>query len=172
MKGSARKLSIFTEAYMAYYPQIFNSILARVGDVDDARDICQEVFIILYEKFDSVNNVRSWLYGTLKNVVYRYYAAKNRNIDNIDELFDSAGLAFTNGFRDTRIIINEAIERIGCSDDERIILDLIARHNFSYANVAKILGLTRQVQYKYGQLVNCILTCLKEKGIIDIAELL
>jgi RNA polymerase sigma factor (sigma-70 family) len=143
-----------------------------VGNVDDARDICQEVFIILYEKFDGIRNVRAWLYGTLKNVVYRYYTARKQHVD-IDDMFNSMGLSFTNGFRDTRIMINEAIEELECDGEERIILDLIARYNFSYVNVAKILGLTRrQVEYKYGQLVRGIMDHLKKNGITDISELL
>ncbi len=157
---------------MVYYPQIFSSVMGRVGNADDARDICQEVFTIFYEKFDTINNIRTWLYGTLKNVVYRYYSSKKQNVD-IDELFDSIGLSFTNGFKETRILINEAIAQIECGEEERIMLDLIARHNFSYVNVAKVLGLTRRkVEYKYGQLIKEILDYLKKKGITDIAELL
>ena len=172
MKRSKSYQNLFSEAYMEYYPQIFSSVMTRVGNVDDARDICQEVFIIFYEKFKTIKNIRAWLYGTLKNVVYRYYSSKGENVD-IDELFDSIGLSFTNGFKDTRILINEAITQIECSEEERIMLDLIAKHNFSYVNVAKILGLTRrQVEYKYEQLVKEILDYLKKKGITDIAELL
>jgi RNA polymerase sigma factor (sigma-70 family) len=171
-KISKRELNRFTEAYMLYYPQILSSILLKVGSVEDARDICQEVFIILYEKFDTVNNVRAWLYGTLKNVVYKYYSSKKQDVD-IDKLFDSIKLSYSNGFRDARIIINQVMDEVQCSQAERIILDLIAVHNFSYVNVATILGLTkRQVEYKYGQLVKCITDNLKKKGIKDIEELL
>jgi RNA polymerase sigma factor (sigma-70 family) len=169
---SKRILNQYTEAYMRYYPQIFSTILTKVNNLEDASDLCQEVFIILYEKFDTIHNIRAWLYGTLKNVVYKYYAAKNQDVD-IDKLFDSINLSYTNGFRDTRILINEAIEQIECSQEERIMLDLIAKHNFSYVNVAKILGLTRrQVEYKYGQVVKRIMDNLKKKGITDIEELL
>jgi len=172
MKKSKKNLDIFTETYMKYYPQILSLIVFKVNNTEDARDLCQEVFIIFYEKCDSIQNIRSWLYGTMKNVVYRYYTAKDQHVD-IDELFNSQGLAFTNGFRETRIIINEAMDQIDCNDDERIIIDLIAKHNFSYNNVAKILGMTkRQVEYKYTQLAKGILAYLKKKGITGIEELL
>ena len=172
MKRSKNNLNIFTETYMKYYPQILSLILLKINDIEDARDLCQEVFIIFYEKCDSIYNIRPWLYGTMKNVLYRYYASKNQDVD-IDKLFNSPELAFTNGFRDTRIIINEAIDHTGCDDEERIIFDLIARHNFSYENAARILGYTRrQVEYKYTQLVKGVLAYLKKKGITDIKELL
>jgi RNA polymerase sigma-70 factor (ECF subfamily) len=157
---------------MKYYPQILSLILLKINNIEDARDLCQEIFIIFYEKCDTIDNIRPWLYGTMKNVLYRYYAAKKQSVD-IDQLFNSQALSFANGFRDTRIIINEAIDHTGCNDEGRIIFDLIARHNFSYNHVARILGYTRrQIEYRYTQLVKSVLAYLKDKGITDIKELL
>ncbi|OHD63495.1 MAG: hypothetical protein A2176_11335 [Spirochaetes bacterium RBG_13_51_14] len=172
MKKAKGSVDEFTQAYMEYYSQVFSSILTKVGNAEDARDLCQEVFLIFFDKFEKIENKRAWLYGTLRNVVYRHYAKKDPGVD-IDEVFNDVGLTFTNGFRDTRIIISEALEQIECGEDERTMLDLIATHNFTYGNAAGVLGLTRrQVEYKYGQLVKRILEYLNSKGIKDIAELL
>lgn len=172
MKRQKGNVDEFTRAYMEYYPLILSATLTKVSNSDDARDICQEVFAIFYDKFDTIENKRAWLYGALKNVVYRYYNKKDTSVD-IDEVFDDIGLSFTNGFRDTRILIREAMDNNDVTEEERVILDLIATRSFSYENVARILGLTRrQVEYKYSQVVKGILDYLKKKGIKDIAELL
>ena len=91
----------------------------------------------------------------------------------MDEVFDDVKLTYANGFRDTRIILSEAMENIACDEQERIILDLIATHNFTYKHVSELLGLTfRQVNYKYSQMVKKINEYLAGKGIRDIEELL
>lgn len=157
---------------MEYYPVIYSSVLSRIGNRDDADDICQEIFMLLYDKFETIENKRSWLYGTMKNVLYNYYRKKNMNVSIVDD-FDDVGLTFTNGFRDTRIVITEAMNEVECSEDERIILDMIATFNYTYSHVAQTLGLSRrQVEYRYGQVVNRIQDYLSRKGIKDIAELL
>jgi RNA polymerase sigma factor (sigma-70 family) len=172
MKKATGREDEFTQAYMEYYPLLLSSLLTRVGNPEEARDLCQEVFIIFLEKYSTIQNKRAWLFGTLKNVVYQHYARKKPDVD-IDEVFNDEGLAFTNGARDARILIGEAIEQVDCTEEDRILLDLIAIHDYSYGNVAEILGLTRrQVEYKYGQLAKSILEYLKSKGIKDLAELL
>ena len=158
---------------MDYYPLLLGTTLTKVGSKDEAEDICQEVFIIFYEKFNQIDNHRRWLLGTLRNVILRYYQNKNRDTSDIEAAMDDVKLTFVNGFRDTRILISEAMDAIDCDDEERLILDLVAVHNFSYNNTAKSIGLSRrQVEYKYGQLVKKISDYLTKKGINDIEELL
>jgi RNA polymerase sigma factor (sigma-70 family) len=163
----------YTEAYAAYYPLVYSVVYTKTGDRDETRDICQEIFLILFEKFSTIENIRQWLLGTMRLVVLRHFQKKkNRNI-SIDDVFDDVKLTYTNGFRDTRIILTEAMENIACDEQERIILDLIATHNFTYKHVAELLGLTfRQVNYKYNQMVKKINDYLSEKGVKDIEELL
>jgi RNA polymerase sigma factor (sigma-70 family) len=172
MKKSTGPVDEFSQAYMEYYPLLLSSLLTKIGNPDEARDICQEVFIIFLEKYETIQNKRAWLYGTLKNVVYQHYAKKKPDVD-INQVFDDEGLAFVNGSRDARIMIAEAIEHVECTEEDRILLDLIAIHDYSYGSVAEILGLSRrQVEYRYGQLAKSILEYLKSRGIKDLAELL
>ncbi len=169
MRRPRRKSDAFTEAYLDYYPMVFNSIYTRVASLEDTKDMCQEIFTIFFEKLDSIENKRQWLLGTLKNVVMQYYQKKRIKIDNIDDI----EFTFVNGAREARVIIKDAIENAECNDVERVILDLIAIHNLSYNDVAKILGFTRrQVEYRYGLIVDRILRYLKTRGIEDIGELL
>ena len=168
-----KKRDNFTDSYIDYYPLVFNAVYTKVGNLDDVKDICQEIFIIFYEKFDEIRNLRKWLLGTIRNVVYEYYRKTKKSTVDIDAIFNDVSLTYVNGFRDTRIIIADAIENIECDEQDRIILDLIANYNFTYAYVAETLGFSRrQIEYRYNQLVTRIQDYLGKKGIKNIEDLL
>ncbi len=170
------KRNRLTEIYADYYSIIFSAVLTKVGNRDDTQDICQEVFIRLYKKLDEVENVRRWLFNALKLVVLEYFREKRKNTNlDINDVFNDVSLTFVNGFRDARIIIGEAIENMeNFKDDiERALFDHIAVSNFTYGHTAKILGLTRrQVEYRYGLIVDRILKYLEKRGIKNIEDLL
>jgi len=170
----ANKKHIFADLHNKYYPLIFSAVYTKVGDTDDTNDICQEVFIKFYEKFEEIENKRKWLYGALRLAILEFFRKKKSNV-NIDEVFSDVSLTFVNGFRDARIIISEAMENMDNfnNEEERIIFDLIAINNFSYNQTAKQLGLTkRQIEYKYKLIVNRIIQYLKKKGVDNIEDLL
>ena len=163
----------FTELFDQYYHVVFNAVYPKVGNVNDTEDICQEVFIALFRKLDEIEHIKKWLFGTLRNIVYNYYRSKKPDNVNIDDIFQDISLTFVNGFRDARITISAAIEEEIRDEEERQIIELIAYNNYSYAHVAKLLGVTkRMIQYRYTQLVKRILENLKSKGIKNIEDLL
>ena len=173
MISSDQRRDEFIDAYLDLYPVIYSTVYSRIHDKDEADDLCQEIFIIFYNKFDAIENKRSWLYSTAKNVLMNYYKKKRADAsEEINEMADF-GIQFVNGFRDTRIIIEEAIETIKCDAVERALLDLIAVHEFSYTKVSGIMGLSvKQVRYRYGQIVNRLLHHMRNIGIKDLEELL
>ncbi len=173
MVPSKRRKDKYTEAYIAYYPLIYSVIYTKTGDRDETKDLCQEIFLIFFEKFNEIKNIRQWLLGTMRIVVLRHFQKKSKRSISIEDVFDDVKLTYVNGFRDTRIMLSDALNNIVCSEQERIILDLIATHNFTYRHVAELLGLTlRQVDYKYNQIVKKVSEYLSHKGIKDIEELL
>lgn len=170
------KRNRLTEIYSDYYPVVFNAVLTKVGNRDDTLDICQEVFIRLYERLDRVENVRRWLFSALKLVVLEHFRKKRKNDQvNIDDVFNDVGLTFVNGFRDARIMIQEALDNISNYADEKdqVLFDLVAINYYTYEEAAKHLGLTRrQVEYKYVQIADRLLRYFKSKGIQHIEDLL
>lgn len=171
----SKKRDRFTDAYFNYYTIVYNAVYLKVSNIDDAEDICQEVFIRFYNKIDEVENTRKWLYGTLKMVVLEYYKKKTTGNVNIDDVFNDIALTFVNGMRDTRLIISSAIESISntLTEDELKVFELIAYYNYTYNETAKNLGMTlRMVEYRYNKIVTQIIDHLKKKGIKDINELL
>ena len=173
MPSQRKKNEKYTEVYIEYYPIVYSVIYSKIRNRDVADDVCQEVFIILFNKFEKVENYRAWLLGTLRFEVLKYFQKQKGGQVNIDEIFEDINLTYVNGFRDTRIAINEAIDEIECDEKDRVMLDLIAKYNFTYGKVAELSGQTRrQVEYRYNQLIAMIMDSLKKKGIDSIGELL
>lgn len=163
----------FTRIYAEYYVLIFNSLYAKIGNESDVRDICQEVFLIMYEKLEEIQDPRRWLFGTLRNVTLRYYEKKRKSADDIDHVFDDISVTFVNGFRDTRIIIGDAMENAGLTEEERLLLDYIAVYGYSYARTGDIMGLSkRQVGYKYLGAAKKVLDELRKRGVERVEDLL
>ncbi len=165
----------FAEAYSDYYPVVFNAVYCKVSNLDDAEDICQELFIKFYDKLDTIENHRRWLYGALKLEVMTFYRRKKHVNVDIDEVFNDVGLTFVNGFRDTRILINEAIEDMNNfkDDADRVLFDLVAIQNYTYEEAGVQLGMTtRQVRYRYGLIVDRLIDYLRKKGIGGLEDLL
>lgn len=169
-----KKSSRFSELYSDYYPVVFATIRTKVDNITDAEDITNEVFMRFFENMDEVEDNRKWIFATLRNVVYEYYR-KNKPSYDIDTIFQDATLTFVNGFRDTRIIIDDALDNNENYGDEidRLIFDMIAIQNFTYAQTGKQLGFTRnQVKYRYSLIVKRITEYLGQKGIKSLEDLL
>jgi len=157
------------------YPLVFSAVYSRVGSLEDAEDISQELFIKLYNKLDEVENRRKWLYGALKLEVMAYYRKKKPGAVDIDEVFNDVALTFVNGFRDTRLMIGEALEDLDRFSEpgDQALFDLVAVRNFSYEEAGAQLGLSkRQVRYRYGLIVDRLVDYFKKKGINSLEELL
>lgn len=174
----SKKEREFRKSYNDYYPVILNALYYRVGNREDAEDICHEIFVNYYRKFDEVRDARSWLIGAMRFSIYNYYRQREvsgMNTVDIAAIEEDVHLAFENGFRDIRIIINDVIadDETYKDDVERILFDLIAISDYTYTQAARHLGLTtRQATYKYQQVSRRILERLKERGIAKLEDLL
>jgi RNA polymerase sigma factor (sigma-70 family) len=173
MLTASGKRDRYSEIFASYYQTVFNAVYPKVGSVEDTEDICQDVFIALYNHLEEIDNIRAWLYGTLRNMVLKYYRNKKPSNENIDTIMDDVALSFVNGFRDARIIINEVIEEMTPGETDRQILELVAFHSYSYSETGRLLGITkRMVDYRFNKIAGNIISLLREKGVKHIEDLL
>lgn len=169
-----KKDADFTDAYGRYYAVVFGSLYSRTGDFDVAEDMTQEVFIRYYSNMEKAFNDRAWVLTAVKFVLYEYYRMVKNMPDTFAEAeaFNDVSLTFVNGFRDTRIIIDRAIDAIE-DETDRSIFDLVAVQNYTYEETGFELGLTgRQVKYRYGLIVRSIIEFLNRMGIHSLEDLL
>ena len=167
--------SQFVEHYSNFYPLVFNTIYAKIESYEDAEDISQNLFIKLYDKLESVENVRKWLFGAIRLELFNYYRSKKKMEVDVETVLDDAAMTYVNGFRDVRIIIEEALNNMNNfeTESERVLFDLIAVNKYSYNEASKEMGLSKdQVRYKYNKVCSRLLNYLHEKGIENLEELL
>ena len=158
--------------YLQYYQLVYNAVIQKVKNVADTEDICQEVFVALYNNLEVVDDPRKWLYGTLKNKVMQYYRNKKSDVSP-DDIFNDIALTFVNGFRDTRILLEDVIKEEVKEEEDRRVFELVAINAYSYGEAARLTGATRrQVEYRYTKIVERIVKNLKARGIHDMGELL
>jgi RNA polymerase sigma factor (sigma-70 family) len=165
----------FTGLYCDFYPLVYSVVYSKIGDADDAGDITQDVFIRFYEKMGEVENPRTWLLGVMRKEVVEYYRKMRGAAVNVDDLFEDMNLAFVNGFRDARLIIQEALEDMGnfFGEREKVLFDLIAVSNFTYVEAGQALGMSlRQVKYRYALIVRRLIECLNRRGIRNLEDLI
>jgi RNA polymerase sigma-70 factor (ECF subfamily) len=167
-----RKDRRYSELFSLYYPTVLNAVYGRVGVIEDAEDIVQNVFIRYYEKMDEVLDARAWLLGALRLEVMNHYQKKSGGDADIEDIFRDQSKAFTNGFRDSRIILEKAINGIR-EEESRMIFHMVAIQNYSFTETAETMGYSvRQIRYRYHNIVATILDDLRHQGIGSIEDLL
>jgi RNA polymerase sigma-70 factor, ECF subfamily len=168
----------FRKCYAEHYPVILAFLASRVGSMDDAEDICQEVFIRLYGNLEKVRERRSWLLTAARFEITNYFnkkATARSDAADIDDFNDDPRLTTQDSFAENRIIIRDVIDDPANYQDERerLLFDLVAIYQFTYKEAGKYLDLTRwQAEYKYRQIEKRILARLNEKGIRELGDML
>jgi len=129
----------------------------------------------MYERFEKIDNPRKWLFGTMRLVMLEYFREKqNKNVD-IDEIFNDANLSYINAFKDTRIILEAAMNDMNNFGDEKnkIIFELVTIKNLTYKETAKQMGISiHQVRYRLKIISEKLQDYFKQKGINSLEELL
>lgn len=165
----------YSEAYADFYPLIFNVVFLKISNYEEAEDLCQEIFLRMFNKFNEIENIRKWLYGAMRNVLFEYYRKKNLSTEDIEQHLDDSSMSYVNGFRDARLIIEDAMKSPVNFEDEKdkIIFELIAVYNYNFIHAAELMGLTyTQARYKYQKTAERLTAYLKKKGIKDLGDLL
>lgn len=173
MPVTAGERDLFIDVYERYYALIYSTAYSRLGSVDDAMDAAQEVFIRFHGKMQEVREPRTWLYGTLRNVVFDMMKKKKPDLTEGD--MDDLGVVYVNGFRDTRLMIQEALrDEANFSDEtDRVLFELVASYDFTYREAGEQLGMSeRQAKYRFGLAVRRITEYFRLKGIARLEDLL
>lgn len=120
-----------------------------VNDRDIAEDILQEVFIKLFENFNTIKNKNSilfWLFKTAQNSVYTYFNYKNKfktqiNLtDTEDEISElTADIDILNGLeeQELKLIIQNSIDMLPLEQKEVYLLKEYG--DLSYKEIAELL---------------------------------
>ncbi len=165
----------FTDSYNSFFPLMFSLVHSKVGNAHEAEDICQELFMTFYEKYDTIDNPRKWLYGAMRIVILKYYEGKKKDKTELEGLLEDVSMSYVNGFRDTRVILEEALEDSNSfkNEEERVLFELVAYYNFSLAKACRHLDMTYDKgRYTYDSVTKRLMDYLKKHGINQLEDLL
>ena len=81
----ARNEREFRKSYALYYPVVLSFLVSKVGDMEDAEDICQEVFIRFYNHYMDIREKKNWLFTAARFEITNYFNKKaTAKIDTAD----------------------------------------------------------------------------------------
>ncbi len=169
-----KKNKCFTEDYKVFYPFIFSSVCRKLKNADEAVEVCQEVFVRYYIKYDEIINARNWLVGTARNVIFEYCRKKVR-LEGLCGQEIPIEQPVSSGQFENRIMLKELYEDddVFRNDKERILFELRGLYGYSLKEVADCVNLTeRQVRYRFSLIQKRIEVYLKCKGIKHMEDLL
>ncbi len=85
----------FSQLFDDYYPRIFNYVIRRIANWNDAKDITSDVFLKAYRAFpkyrDRGRPIGAWLYRIATREVGMYFRRGRRTVASLDQLLTEAG---------------------------------------------------------------------------------
>jgi RNA polymerase sigma factor (sigma-70 family) len=143
----------FYQLYQKYYRKVYAICWRMLADKDNAEDICQEVFVQLWQKitnFRGESKFSTWLYSVTNNIVLghlrkhknclqRIFSIEDQTIQDIGvEMEDNTGLT----------TLDKHIARL--PEGARLVFVLFAIEGYRHEEIAKMLNMavgTSKAQY-------------------------
>lgn len=137
--------------YQEYYHKVFQYLINRLGNQQDAEDLAQTVFVKVYGKIDTFDESKSslstWIFNITRNTLIDHHRAMGyRNHEEIPEVLQDGGTDILEGIilEEEQEILAKAMESL--SVEER---DLIILHYYKEYTMVKIAELMNR---PYGQI--------------------
>jgi len=140
--------SAFDALYERYKIDVFNEAYKRLNDVDQAKDIVQDIFTSLWMKGTTtiIENLPGYLYTSIRNNVYRFLQQQQRFTPIADLLTE---LGNNQDRADAKVLQHELalahqrlIEKL--PEQQRIIYLMRYEENLSTEEIAQQLNLTNK----------------------------
>ena len=125
-----------------HMPPLERFVKFRIGNLQDAEDIMQEVLIAAYRGQDALHDevmFKPWILGIAKNKCNDYFRAKAKRMEIPLESLDETALTVGMHGITTRTVVRETLERLG--DTDKQILYLSYFKDLPQAEIAKRLGI-------------------------------
>jgi RNA polymerase sigma factor (sigma-70 family) len=131
-------------AYDRYADPLYQYCRTLLGDAADAADAVQDTFVIAASRLDRLRDpsrLRPWLYAVARNEALRILRSKKGTspLDEARDVTDDGGDVSADA--DLRALLEDATA--GLNPGEREVIELQLRHGLETAEVATVLGVSR-----------------------------
>jgi len=140
----------FRELYDDYHQKVYNTAISMLGDVEDAEDAVQEVYMKIYRKvssFDGRSNIGTWLHRIVVNVCIDYVRRnKVQRFNTLSVGEGSLDKLHENGNEVEKSVTSSEVNKITrnaitqLSPKLRAVVVLRDLQGFAHAEIAEILG--------------------------------
>lgn len=138
-------LKDFEAVVLEYQKPVYNHVLRLVLSKDDATDCTQDTFIKIYnnrENIDLNKNIKSFIYRVATNTALDFLRKKKRlnEVEYIEDETIVEEITYTKEEEEMiRVDTDKALSKL--RENERAIILLFYREEFSYIEISKILDL-------------------------------
>lgn len=153
-KAKLGDLDAFQKLYERFVNRVLSFVYRMVGSKSEAEDIVQDTFVAVYQKISELkedNKFQPWLYTIARNNVYQTYRLRGAPVVSLDQpaMEDEAPeierVASKDKTPEEAFLSDELQEIIQStlselSDKQREVFVLSALKNFSYEQIAEIVG--------------------------------
>lgn len=137
--------------YKEFYPKVYQYLVNRMGSIEDAEDMAQNVFLKVFTKLDTFDGTKSslstWIFNITRNTLIDHQRSMTLRIhDEIPETVADDGPDMLDN-----LIMEQELDRLvdaleKLTDEER---DLIILH---YYNEHTLLQVAEMMRRPYGQI--------------------
>lgn len=156
----------FAEIYHRYKGVLFLHAYRMLGDEDEAKDILQELFTVLWTKRNNIilnNSLSSYLYGSVRNRIFDFIAHKKvekRYITSLTDFLTEGECITDHRVREKELssLIEKEVSLL--PPKMREVFELSRKKNLSYKEIADELHISDKTVKKQ---VNNALNILRKK---------
>ena len=136
----------FTEIYQKFFARVYNFIYARLKNSATADDLTGEVFIRVYQKFETFRGdsaMSTWIFQIASNAIADHFRRQGRNLeDDWAEFFDRA--ASSDAEPEVQLLKSEGREELfraldRLTERERRVIELKYFGGLSNGEIALLL---------------------------------
>ncbi len=132
----------FDEIVELYKDRIFRMLYVKVGNMEDALDLTQDVFLKVYKalpKFRQESSIYTWIYRIALNTANSFLKKNGRfNTSSFEEVGDSVRVNVAHE-EELKTILRGKIEEL--PEHYRDVIILHYFEGFDYSEIAEILGI-------------------------------
>lgn len=96
------------QIYEQYHDKVFAYIRSHVNQIEDAEDLCSDVFIKIYSKIDTFDSskasISTWIYAMTSNTVIDFYRTNHIHSEIPEDLAEEKSLI------EDEVLNNESLE--------------------------------------------------------------
>jgi RNA polymerase sigma-70 factor, ECF subfamily len=132
--------AIFDHLYEEHSSYVYNTCLGIMGNPDDARDAMQDTFLQVYRslgKFKGKSAIRTWIHRIAINKCMDMLRSRPKH-ESVESIESFAEIDPPGNNREVESMVRETIGRM--RPDHRVVLTLFYFQEFSYQEIAEMLG--------------------------------